>query len=122
MHIGEFAAGTGVPPRLLRYYEDQGLLEPARDDRGWRVYDAADRDRVTEIRGLLEAGLPTAAIAQLLGAAGETPAQRVHVSDELHAELRALRDRIDARIHCLIRNRDALDGWLHTTIPHDHDP
>lgn len=107
MRIAELAARTGVAPRLLRYYEDQGLIAPARDDRGWRVYDAADQERVIEIRSLIEAGLPTAAIARLVGC---TTAEAV--TDDLRAELQAVLDRLDSRIQCLARNRDALEGWL----------
>lgn len=110
MRIGQLAAATGVAARLLRHYEAQGLLLPERDSRGWRVYDESHRLRVSRIRELVEAGLPTAAIRQLLEAtdAGEPP----RPSPALLAELAAVHDRIDARIRCLARNRDALAAWL----------
>ena len=114
MRIAELAASTGVSPRLLRYYERVGLLRPARDERGWRDYDTADQARVAEIRELIQSGLPTAAIVQLLDTADGSPGPQV--SDELRAELVAVRDRIDARVRCLARNRDALDAWL-TALP-----
>ncbi|MGX1372208.1 DNA-binding transcriptional MerR regulator [Streptomyces canus] len=45
MRIGELSRRTGVPTRLLRYYEEQDLLHPARDDNGYRSFDeAAVRD------------------------------------------------------------------------------
>ncbi|MEU1363407.1 MerR family DNA-binding transcriptional regulator [Micromonospora zamorensis] len=31
-------ARTGVPQRLLRYYEEQQLVTPGRDVNGYRVY------------------------------------------------------------------------------------
>ncbi|MGI5413894.1 MerR family DNA-binding transcriptional regulator [Streptomyces chartreusis] len=38
MKIGELAAKTGVAPRLLRYYEEVGILTPWRPPNGYRSY------------------------------------------------------------------------------------
>ena len=38
MKIGELAARTGVSIRSLRYYEQQGLLMPVRNENGYREY------------------------------------------------------------------------------------
>ncbi|WP_051247506.1 MerR family transcriptional regulator [Nocardioides halotolerans] len=48
--IGEVAARTGLTQRTLRYYEDLGLLAPARTDGGRRSYDAGTLDRLYRIR------------------------------------------------------------------------
>ena len=64
MRIGVLARETGVSERLLRYYEEQGLLRPARRSNGYREYAASDVVAVSHIRSLLAAGLPTAVIAQ----------------------------------------------------------
>ncbi|NEE01953.1 MerR family transcriptional regulator [Phytoactinopolyspora halotolerans] len=66
MRIGALARKTGVNQRLLRYYEEQGLLHPARDANGYRMYTDADVVSVRHIRHLLAAGLPTAVIGELL--------------------------------------------------------
>lgn len=66
MRIGALARRTGVSERLLRYYEEQGLLRPARGANGYREYDEPDIVTVERIRALLAAGLPTAVIAQVL--------------------------------------------------------
>ena len=66
MRIGELSCRTGVPARLLRYYEEQDLLHPERDSNGYRCYDAADADRVEQIRGLLDSGLTTEIISRIL--------------------------------------------------------
>lgn len=65
MRIGDVARATGVSPRLLRYYEEQGLLRPTRSANGYREYSASDVAAVSRIRALLAAGLPTAVIAQV---------------------------------------------------------
>jgi MerR-like DNA binding protein len=46
MRIGEMVRRTGVNERLLRYYEEQGLLQPARLPQGYRAYRETDVDAV----------------------------------------------------------------------------
>jgi Cu(I)-responsive transcriptional regulator len=47
VNIGQAAERSGLPPKTIRYYEDIGLLKPARRANGFRDY--ADRD-VHELR------------------------------------------------------------------------
>lgn len=42
MNIGDVAARSGVPAKTIRYYEDVGLIAPARGDNGYRTF--SDRD------------------------------------------------------------------------------
>lgn len=42
MNIGQAAERSGLPAKTIRYYEDIGLLKPARRANGFRDY--ADRD------------------------------------------------------------------------------
>ncbi len=66
MRIGDLARETGVHRRLLRYYEEQGLLRPVRLVNGYREYTGTDIATVRHIRAMLAAGLPTAVIARVL--------------------------------------------------------
>jgi DNA-binding transcriptional MerR regulator len=66
MRIGDLAHETGVNKRLLRYYEEQGLLRPVRLGNGYREYTEADIPTVRHIRALLAAGLSTTVIARVL--------------------------------------------------------
>ena len=66
MRIGELARQTGVSVRALRYYEQHGLLAPARRPSGYRVYSEEDVAAVRRIRILLAAGLSTAQIFEAL--------------------------------------------------------
>lgn len=43
MNIGEIAEASGLPAKTIRYYEDIGLIRPARTANGYRTF--ADRDR-----------------------------------------------------------------------------
>jgi MerR family transcriptional regulator, copper efflux regulator len=47
MNIGQASQQSGLPTKTIRYYEDIGLLQPARRDNGFRDY--ADKD-VHELR------------------------------------------------------------------------
>jgi MerR family transcriptional regulator, thiopeptide resistance regulator len=58
--IGEVSERTGMTQRTLRYYEDLGLLEPARTNGGRRSYDAASLDRLYRIRLQRSLGTPVA--------------------------------------------------------------
>src|SRR5215210_5017818 len=51
--IHEAAETTGWSPRMLRYVERVGLLEPARSPSGYRLYGAAELQRLRTLRELL---------------------------------------------------------------------
>ncbi|MGH2915889.1 MAG: MerR family transcriptional regulator [Solirubrobacteraceae bacterium] len=51
--INEAAATTGWSPRMLRYVEQTGLLEPARSASGYRLYGAAELQRLRTLKELL---------------------------------------------------------------------
>ncbi|MBD0673371.1 MerR family transcriptional regulator [Streptomyces sp. CBMA156] len=113
MRIGELAGLTETTPRLLRYYEQQGLITPRREANGYRAYDEYLVDRVLQIRGLLDAGLPTRIIKQVLPCL-DTP-RTIHFVDatpEMLATLESETDRMTSRIQCLTRNRDAIREYL----------
>ncbi|MCR9254652.1 MAG: Cu(I)-responsive transcriptional regulator [Alphaproteobacteria bacterium] len=42
MNIGEAAARSGLPAKTIRYYEDIGLVRPARDGNGYRAFVEKD--------------------------------------------------------------------------------
>lgn len=51
--IQEAAETTGWSPRMLRYVERIGLIEPARSESGYRLYGAAELQRLRTLRELL---------------------------------------------------------------------
>ncbi len=42
MNVKEAAEATGIPPKTLRYYEEVGLVAPARAENGYRVFGDSD--------------------------------------------------------------------------------
>ena len=122
MRIGDLSRETGVPTRMLRYYEEQGLLSPARDGSGYRSYADSDTGKVRQIRGLLDSGLPTEIIRRILPFLNSP--DQIHLPPQcLTAETTTLLTdeiaRLTARIECLDRNRDALSGYLAAILPPD---
>ncbi|MFD5625561.1 MerR family transcriptional regulator [Streptomyces sp. NPDC127072] len=113
MRIGELEKLTDTPARSLRYYEQQGLITPRRLDNGYREYDDYLVDRVIQIRGLIDSGIPTRIIKQMLPCLGKPRTIVVEDADpELLVVLARERDRMDRRIDCLTRNREAIDAYM----------
>lgn len=120
MRIGDLAAAARVSTRALRYYEEQGLLTPARSPGGHRHYPPDAVQRVEWIQRLFAAGLNSKAILGL-------PPCSDSDSDvaATHHRLTAARSRIDAQLRDLATTRAALDRLI-TEVErrwtHHHDP
>jgi MerR family copper efflux transcriptional regulator len=84
--IHEAAETTGWSPRMLRYVERVGLVEPKRSGAGYRLYGPAELQRLRTLRELLEQ-------------------HEIGLSDVAFA----LRLRQDAAL------RGTVDGWLEAT-------
>jgi DNA-binding transcriptional MerR regulator len=114
MKIGELARRTDISTRMLRYYEEQELLSADRDDNGYRSYAEVQAGRALQIRGLLDSGLTTDIIRDLLPCldnpgGGLTPP---FLSEEMESALTDHLARIQKRIDCLTRNRDAVRAYI----------
>ncbi len=115
MRIGELATRAGVSARLVRYYEQQGLLSPTRQANGYRSYGEEHVERVARIAGLVQSGLPTRLVKELLGledaAAEQRPSCPRTVAEMLAHELVGMEE----RIACLTRSRDTIRDYLART-------
>ncbi len=60
------AAQFGISLKALRLYEQLGMLKAPRTAAGWRVFGAAEIERLHAILSLKQLGLPLARIAELL--------------------------------------------------------
>ncbi|MGB9184250.1 MAG: MerR family transcriptional regulator [Solirubrobacteraceae bacterium] len=68
--INEAASTTGWSPRMLRYVESAGLVAPARSTSGYRLYGAAQLQRLRTLKELIsgfDIGLSDVAFAARMG-------------------------------------------------------
>jgi Cu(I)-responsive transcriptional regulator len=67
MQIGEAAAQSGVSAKMIRYYEEIGLVpRPARQPQGYREYDDRDVNRLRFVARGRDLGFSIKEIAELL--------------------------------------------------------
>lgn len=112
MRIGELARRTGVSERMLRYYEQEGLLRPKRTDSGYRDYGPEEVDAAYRIRVLSAAGLKISSIRLLLPCV--LGAKRVfHPCAEARAALRREVEKLDVKLHDLAQSRRVVASLLH---------
>jgi len=64
--IREVSEYTGLSARQLRYYEQRGLVEPARSQGNQRLYSAFQVKLLQQVRSHLDQGLNLAGIRNLL--------------------------------------------------------
>lgn len=117
MRIGELARRTGVSERSLRYYEEQELLRPARTPSGYRDYAESDVDVVVHIQLLLDAGLNTAFISEVLPCMVDVGDGLAPGCPDLVPHLMTERERISAVIEGLVTARNLLDDVITATPP-----
>jgi DNA-binding transcriptional MerR regulator len=105
LSIGDLSSHTGVSPRSLRYYEEQGLLSARRTPAGHRRYDPSSVDRVALVQRLFAAGLTSSEIRPVLpGMIAEE-----HRGEDLVTALRAHRARLQQEIAQQLDTLDILD-------------
>ncbi|WP_269799265.1 MerR family transcriptional regulator [Bacillus sp. FJAT-45037] len=57
---------TNLTARQIRYYEEQGLIKPARNDGNQRMFSMEDIDRFRLIRSYIDQGINIAGIKTIL--------------------------------------------------------
>jgi DNA-binding transcriptional MerR regulator len=108
LRVGDLAALTSTTPRMLRHYENEGLIEAERSSTGQRLFGSSAIEQVRSIRRLLGAGLPVDAIRELLDCIHDAdrlePCAVPLLVEHLHA--------YDGRIAELTTTRDVLQGLI----------
>ncbi len=111
MRIGELASRAGVSIKAIRYYEQIGLITPARDANGYRCFDDDHLRAVVEIRELSAIGVSPQKAGPFLEC---LDLGHVH-GDECVSSLAVYRDTIadlDAKIAALTSRREILQARL----------
>ncbi|MFF3671003.1 MerR family transcriptional regulator [Microtetraspora malaysiensis] len=126
MRIGELSRRTQIPIRMLRYYEERGLLTPQRAPSGYRHYQEADVEQATLVSSLVRSGLPTRLILPLLRDKQLNPVDGDETDDgddDLVALFAAEFARLDSQVKCLSLSRNAVQQHLRrlraTRVSHD---
>ena len=111
--INELAKLSGVSTRTLRYYNQIGLLNPARNSSNeYRIYGQQEVDRLQEILFFRELGVGLEEIKVLLTAPGYDRKQTL--KNHLH-ELKQKRDRIDLLINNVSKTMNTIEGAIEMT-------
>ena len=96
MNIGEASRASGVSAKMIRYYEETGLIPPvARSDSGYRAYTPTDVHRLKFIRRARDLGFAVPEIAELLSLWGDRSRQSADVKRIAQTHIDELRQRID---------------------------
>ena len=95
MNIGEASAASGVSAKMIRYYEQAGLIPPAdRSQAGYRVYDDAHVPRLRFVRRARDLGFAVAEISELLDLWNNRSRRSADVKRLAQAHIADLQDRI----------------------------
>ncbi|WPF65406.1 MULTISPECIES: MerR family DNA-binding transcriptional regulator [unclassified Corynebacterium] len=114
MKIGELSEASSVPTRMLRYYEEKGLISSSRLPNGYRDYETDQIQRAIRARSLIKSGLSTR-IARLVLEFERNERVESYTEafgQELKTELTAIEERID----CLKNTRVVIEQYLRDHI------
>ena len=117
MRIGELSRRTGISVRMLRYYEEEGLLVPARRASGYRDYSVGDEQIVKAIRMLSEAGLKLDFIRRFLPCL-RSDGPILHPCPELMAAMEQQMQTLDDQISKVRQSRNMLVGYYNEMREH----
>lgn len=96
MNIGEAAAASGVSAKMIRYYEQNGLIPPAsRAASGYRTYSTQDVHMLRFVRRARDLGFSVDAIGGLLSLWRDRSRQSADVKRLALAHVESLRLKIN---------------------------
>jgi len=115
MNISQVAKRAGLPAKTIRYYEDIGLVSPARGDNGYRSFSDTDMHKLTFLSRARALGFTIEDCRRLLALWED--------QDRASAEVRALAQdhltRIEAKIADLAAMRDTLNTLVRSCAGDD---
>ena len=111
--IGEAAAASGVSAKMIRYYEQIGLVPPADRTAGrYRVYDDQEVHTLRFVRRARDLGFAVDQIAALLALWRDRSRASADVRRVAVDQIAALRARID-ELQSMVRTLDHLARHCH---------
>ena len=107
--IGQASTASGISRKMIRYYEETGLLPPARrSESGYRHYNDEDIRRLQFIRRARDMGFSLERIGQLLNLWQN---EQRHSAD-VKALVQQYIDELDDNIAQMQAMRDELHDWV----------
>jgi len=117
MNIGEAAKAAGVSAKMIRNYEQIGLLPPAeRSDSGYRLYGLRDVSVLRFIRQSRRLGFSMEQIAELIGMWGDD----ARSSREVKAVAQRHLDELEERMREITEMKNALERMVKACRGDDH--
>lgn len=117
MNIGEAAAASGLPAKTIRYYEEIGLIRPARDGNGYRAFSARDVHRLAFLARARGLGFSISECRALIGLYQD----QGRASEDVKRLAERHLERVDRRIAELQALRATLAGLVRSCAG-DHRP
>jgi MerR family transcriptional regulator, copper efflux regulator len=94
MNIREAEKRTGLPSKTLRYYEDIGLIRPARQANGYRTYSDDEVARLKFVRRARDLGFPIEECRSLLALWDDRSRASADVKTIASAHLEVVEDKL----------------------------
>jgi MerR family copper efflux transcriptional regulator len=96
LRIGEVARRTGLTVKTIRYYCDQGVLQPrARSESGYRLFDEENLAELTIIRSLRAMDVSIPELVRILEVRRAGVCNCSVLKDSIAAKLKSINLRID---------------------------
>lgn len=112
MNIGDVARTSGLPAKTIRYYEDIGLVRPARGANGYRDFSEQDAHKLTFLGRSRSLGFSIEECRTLMSLYEDR--------DRASADVRAVAQEHLTRIADKIDELQALKGTLETLVTRCH--
>ena len=117
MNIGEAAKAAGVSTKMIRNYEQIGLLRPAeRSHAGYRLYGLRDVSVLRFIRQSRRLGFSMEQIAELIGMWGDDARSSREVKAVAQRHLSVLEE----KLHEIVEMKTALERLVNACKGDDH--
>lgn len=109
MNIKDVSLRTGLPSKTIRYYEDIGLITPARGENGYRKFSESDLHKLAFVGRARHLGFSIEDCRNLLALWGDNGRSSADVRAIAQSHL----EQIEAKLKELSEMRDTLARLVH---------
>lgn len=111
MNIGKVAQASGISSKMIRYYEEIGLIPPvSRQLSGYRVYTDKDLEQLKFIKRSRELGFSLEDIAELLELWNNKNRHSSDVKQLAQAHIQSIEQRIQDMQQVVLTLQDLIDS------------